>query len=1003
MATATTTPQSWNRDDSQQRVRHPLQRLRGYIRSYVSAEGLAVVGLYLALCFWIGLLLDYGFFKAFGVDWVQELPWGFRAVVLCGLVAGLLVLLVFKMIGRLLREFRDSSLALVLERRFPKELGDRLITAVELADPRLAQRYGYSQLMIDQTVRAAAERVDRLPVSEVFDWRRLRRAATWLVLLTCGLYLLVGAGYCLIALIRGQPAGVTDFAVRFNTVAGIWFERNILLRDTIWPRRAHLEIVRFPESGELRIGRNAQPPTIRVRALKWVIADPRAYEGWRAMNWSDLTPDLLGADLPTDILPAAWQGWTIDQIELQLDKPEAHAALDADTRINIQNVLAQLHARAESPRMARRFRDLQIPDEVKVYYQGETVRSDQSLSKLGDNEYSGVLSDLKESVRFRANGEDYYTPYKRITVVPPPNLAELTRHEERPAYLYHRVPAGGEAKDLRGKKQLFRDLPISLSGAISRIDVPAGTNVVLKGRADKDLRLPGGVRLHPLQGSAALNVSLQQHEDEQSFEVRFDNVTAPFDFEIELTDKDNVGGRRHVMIKPLEDTIPDVDVLVEVIRKTTGGYMVTASAKIPFSGKVRDDHGLDSVQYAYTLASLDVEGGSLARPALSVLQFSPRGLGPHLLAPLYLAWVGKVTKALADEANKPPEKTELDTFARRLKEKALDDVPLSDFLKRLRMTPVPSRDRQLDPNTEFPDIALIKDHTLDPEEEFFDVEKLRLKVSDERQIQPRYRMRLWMVATDNNIETGPGIGESKEKFTFLIVSENELLVEIAKEEEALHLKLDDTVKKLRESQAKLDQVMQEIPALKKEEFSPMARRAEEIIDTLAKSLLVCEEIYVDYRRILKELQVNRVHPQLIEKVERSICDQLDGAIHQEFVRSDQSMQELRKVLDEATMATDLKAARDGATEKATPARKDLEELIARLRRVLDAMGDITNLNELIKQLIEMEKEERKSHDKLRDIVTKKINDLLEGTQDSGSQPEGKKPEEKNPEEKNPKP
>src|SRR5438128_2211713 len=145
MAIATTpTSSPWNREDSQRRVHHPLQRLRSYIRLYVAAEGLAVLLLYLALWFWIGLLLDYGSFKAFSVDWVQELPWGFRAVLLSGLLAGLLAVVGSKVLLRLFREFRDNALALVLERRFPKDLGDRLITAVELADPRLAQRYGYS-------------------------------------------------------------------------------------------------------------------------------------------------------------------------------------------------------------------------------------------------------------------------------------------------------------------------------------------------------------------------------------------------------------------------------------------------------------------------------------------------------------------------------------------------------------------------------------------------------------------------------------------------------------------------------------------------------------------------------------------------------------------------------------------------------------------------------------------------------------------------------------------
>src|SRR5262249_59446887 len=128
---------SLNRDESQRRVRHPLHRLRGYIRTYVTAEGLAIVTLCLALWFWLGLLLDFGFFKVFGVDWVQITPWELRAVTLAGLVLVLVALVAFKVLFRLFREFRDGALALVLGRRFPTLLGDRLITAVALADPRL--------------------------------------------------------------------------------------------------------------------------------------------------------------------------------------------------------------------------------------------------------------------------------------------------------------------------------------------------------------------------------------------------------------------------------------------------------------------------------------------------------------------------------------------------------------------------------------------------------------------------------------------------------------------------------------------------------------------------------------------------------------------------------------------------------------------------------------------------------------------------------------------------
>ena len=94
--------------------------------------------------------------------------------------------------ARLFRDFRDDALALVLERRFPEVLGDRLITAVELANPKKAAEFGYSEVMIEQTIHDAAERVQTVPVREVFDWGRLYRYWGGVAVVTLGLYLVAG-------------------------------------------------------------------------------------------------------------------------------------------------------------------------------------------------------------------------------------------------------------------------------------------------------------------------------------------------------------------------------------------------------------------------------------------------------------------------------------------------------------------------------------------------------------------------------------------------------------------------------------------------------------------------------------------------------------------------------------------------------------------------------------------------------------------------------------------
>ena len=490
--------------------------------------------------------------------------------------------------------------------------------------------------------------------------------------------------------------------------------------------------------------------------------------------------------------------------------------------------------------------------------------------------------------------------------------------------------------------------------------MPFGANVLLKCKTDKELKFADGIRLRPREASSAINVTPLQDEGGRSFALLFTNVVAPFDFVLEMTDTDNVVGLRHVVIKPVEDVPPEVDVQVEVIRKTHDGYLVTPRARIPFSGRVRDDHGLSSLEFLHTLTSLDSQAGIHATRVASAIQFVPRGSGGELLAPAYLTWLGTVIRSATDDSNKPPDRSAVAAFARRFKESASADPTPEEFKQKLQGKP---------------ESVLIRDHTFDPQDEkegSFDVEKLGLKVTDDRQIQPRFRMRLWIVATDNNVENGPGIGQSKEKFVFLVVSENELLLEIAKVEEGLRVKLEDAVNKLKDARTKMERVVVELPALKPEEFSPMARRAEELVDTLTKSWDISREVYTDYQNILKELQVNRVDSRIIDKVERNICLPLNDAINQEFDRSDRSLRAFQKMLDE-------KKKEQPSVDQA---KTELDQLIDRLTRILDSMGDLTTINKLIEQLTQIKREEldayktfKEMHDKLQD---KLLDSALEG-------------------------
>ncbi len=301
MATATDTPTSKPapRDD---RVYHPLDQLRGIIRKYILIEGVLSLFIFFIAWFTIALALDYGIFKAFSWDWAQHAAWWLRLVALLGALSLLAAILIFRIVRRLSTEFSYPALALVLERKFPKVLGDRLITAVELADVESTAKFGYSAAMIRKTIDEARERIGTVPVNEVFNWRRLRLMGLLAVGWVLGLVIL-GFGSYAIAAGAFQP---THAAWKCYHVSSILVERDMLLRDTPWPRRALLELKEADHNGKLvdmketgiRVARDGSPPKVFVKAYRWVIADRTRTDGWRPLMWKDVTESFVGTSVP---------------------------------------------------------------------------------------------------------------------------------------------------------------------------------------------------------------------------------------------------------------------------------------------------------------------------------------------------------------------------------------------------------------------------------------------------------------------------------------------------------------------------------------------------------------------------------------------------------------------------------------------------------------------------------------------------------------------------------
>ncbi len=703
MASVSEPRATFNAAETDRRVRHPLQTVRGHIRRDVLLEGLAVAVLYLAICFWAGLALDYGLFRLFAFDWVQELQqltsgsdtgtsgnldFVIRVLLLALFLGGLFALVLWKVLLRITREFSDPAIALVLERRFPRELGDRLITAVEMADPGAAEKYGFSKALMEQTITDAAARVEKVPVADVFNWGRLRSLGLWCGALTLGMYLIVGIGSCLFAAATTGSAAPVETFWNFNDTAAIWFERNVLLMDSYWPRRAYLEVIRFQDTaqhpGEMRVGRDEQRPDVQIRALQWMVADRTSPDGWRALRWRDLPrfldtklldkvtiPDSWGewlVDLddldpaiPSGILPSSWQGkrvaearqempslhenlkkakaegaaqelfewrsWTVDKIQLQEKHGEIRRALreqHPQAHKALEEVFLKIAELADSASNSRTLRKLEVPELINVYYRGANTKSTYPHEIQPFNKYSVGLNDLKESVRFTARGADYFTPYKKITLVPPPSIEALAVDKEEPAYIYYRIQ--GEQAPLKGKRQLFFGYPVSVMGESSTIQVPLGTNLVVHARTDRPLK--DGIRmrapaLSDERGATVPNVPVVLNGGGKHFTISMQNVVKPHEFVFEFHDLDNVKGRRRLRIQPLDDRPPEIlDVELEAVlrkprfksepgRGPTGagadGFLITPDALLSFKGTLRDDYGLTRTAWIHEVEQVEFE------------------------------------------------------------------------------------------------------------------------------------------------------------------------------------------------------------------------------------------------------------------------------------------------------------------------------------------------------------------------------------------------------------
>jgi hypothetical protein len=1031
MATITPRPtRSLEQDNT--RVRSPLARVRSTIYRYLGLEGLAVAGLFVALWFWIGLVLDYGIFKAFLFDWVQETPWAARLTMLVLVLSGLLALLLLKVVLRLFREFSDTAMALVLEKRFPDLLGDRLITAVELSDPEAAKEFGYSPMLVRETIREASERVDQVPVNQVFDWRRLFRMGLLVGLLSLGLYALAAGGFC-VARSLGQEenamAGVSDF----NEVATIWTERNVLLRNTIWPRKAYLEVLPFegavgldggsPDPTNYRIPQGTQPPPLRVRAWKYIIADGNSAEGWRLLTWDDVAtnPSFLGgSELPD--LPAEWtprdeaKGMTVDEVELLLDPspPEKFSA--------IREALAAIGEAASDRANRRVVRKLIIPEAVTLVYRSNRATNTNPLTPTAGNEFSGNFAELKESVSYTVRGEDYVTSRRDITVVERPRVDSLESREERPAYLFYLPPTDGSPEDVRLKRQALEASKLSVSGDTTTLEVPAGTLVILEGMLTKPLV---GIDF-AVEPKDAKNFTGEKPEKvgERGFRMRLPNVRREQRFKFVYRDNDGVEGERKVVVAPRSDKTPSVREFNpdEVIRKGRGneGFVIAAGCRIPFKGRLGDDHGVARVRYAVKVTPADFLSEQKVRGiyALGALPLIGPG-GTGLQATAYMIALEKEIASAATEESGPEHVYDLPAFTDAIKRSRLEDgsaelLPRGTLATMLQTTQKPNFRRLTRDFALTPDKWIDRFAEKEEDEKFpsrwFKANDFRsplggdlplwklsyrdregkdrpLKEADDTKPQKRFVIEVRLLVDDNYLDGEldakgqpiPNTGASGESFTFTVVPDNELLSRIAEEEEAKFREMEKAVKPVRENLLRLEETYRGLTfdsgSVDAKVLTGYIARCDAIGDVLKTSQQDVKSVLAAYERIVKEMRVNQLDADILAKVHGKIYVPLTEA-DRLFETTQNDLVVLRRAMDDTSKNVAGRVEASGA--KAGIAKKEMQELYNKLDAIIRAMEGLATLNNLIKELALIERQEEDINEVVKNVLEKAIRRALEG-------------------------
>jgi hypothetical protein len=286
---------------------------------------------------------------------------------------------------------------------------------------------------------------------------------------------------------------------------------------------------------------------------------------------------------------------------------------------------------------------------------------------------------------------------------------------------------------------------------------------------------------------------------------------------------------------------------------------------------------------------------------------------------------------------------------------------------------------------EFP---FILQHELKGREEF-DVGLLlpQIRVRDpQKEAQLHYLIRLSLSATDNNIETGndPAKGgstrRSEPSIPLLVVTETELLTQVALEEEVIAERMDKVIFKLRNSQTSLSEQVAKLTS-EGVDLERVALRTDEVRKYVMDGSSNCKEMLNDYLRILKELQVNRVRDDKIKSVDDKIITKLEAVLAPKGNFND-TEEAVTKLYDATNRDFELKREdnRLAHHQSAQQAQFQLNLLITRLNDISREMATGVDWAKSQEAIVAIEREQRRLVENVQRWYGEKLQELFKDLQ-----------------------